>query len=480
MSLRKQTFSGLIWTFLDTFLINGLSFVAMIYIARLLGPEEFGLIGMITVFIAVGASLVDSGLSTSIIRTKDADNSDFSTVFYLNIAVSFLVYVILFLSAPLIAQFFKQDILIGILRLYCISFIISAFSSIQLAKLTREMHFKKIMQLNVPGTLISIIVGIVLSLKGFGVWSIVWMQLTKEVLHSLILWIFSSWKPTLLFSKERMKFHYGFGYKLMLSGLLNTIFDNIYNIVIGRLYSVQSLGYFERARAFNLYPVTTLTGIISRVTYPLLSRIQDEKEKISKVYKQLIQFSFFITAPLMFGGAAVAKPLFELVLGDQWLPAVPYFQILCLASMFLPIHSFNLNILKVFGRSDLFLKLEVYKKMVIVLGIVVAFPFGILGLIWSSVISSFIALLINTHYSQNLINYKTGRQLLDMLPTFLIAGLISVVMYVAVLLLSYYSLWFQVILPALLGMCLYLVIHVFLKSKPLEFGMQLLKINKNI
>lgn len=475
MSLRKQTFSGLIWTFLDTFLISGISFIAMIYIARILGPEEFGLIGMITVFIAIGTSLVDSGLSSSIIRTKDADNTDYSTVFYLNLGMSFLVYIILFLSAPLIAQFFKQDILTGVVRLYCISFIISAFSAIQLAKLNREMKFKKIMQFNIPGTLISIIIGIVLSLRGFGVWSIVWMQLTKQLIQSLLLWFFSNWKPSLIFSKRKMKFHYGFGYKLMMSGLLNTIFDNIYNIVIGRLYSVQSLGYFERARAFNLYPVTTLTGIISKVTYPLLSTIQDEKERISLVYKQLLQFSFFITAPLMFGAAAIAEPLFGLVLGEQWMPAVTYFQILCLASIFLPIHAFNLNILKVFGRSDLFLKLEVYKKVVIILGIAIAFPFGVIGLIWSSVASSFIALLINTHYSQNLINYKTGKQLLDMLPTFLIAGMISGIMYVFVMLLAGYSEWFRIIIPSLIGILSYFGFSLIFKSKSLQFGLQLIK-----
>lgn len=475
MSLKKQTLSGLVWTFMDTFFVSGLSFVAMIYIARILGPTEFGLIGMISVFIGIGTSMVDSGLSSSIIRTKDADNRDFSTVFYLNLGMSSMVFAIMFISAPFIAKFFSQPILTGVVRLYCFSFIISAFSAIQLAQLNREMEFKKIAKYNAPGTLAGIIVGIFLSLIGYGVWSIVWMQLTKQLVQSLILWISSSWKPTLCFSKEKMKYHYGFGYKLMLSGLLNTVFENSYNIVIGRFFTVQSVGFFERARSFNNYPVTTLTGIIGKVTYPLLSKIQGEQERISRVYKQLLQFSFFITAPFMLGAAAIAKPLFLLVLGEQWLAAVPYFQILCLASIFLPIHSFNLNMLKVYGRSDLFLKLEILKKSVIMVGIVIALPFGIIALVWSSVIASFIALLINTHYSQKLIDYKTGRQLLDMLPTFLIAGTVAAGMLLVAKVLPQQNLWLQVIVPTILGVIVYLGISLVLKRPSIQFGLHLIK-----
>lgn len=475
MSLRKQTYSGLTWTFLDTFFLNGVSFLAMLYIARILGPKEFGLIGMITVFITIGTSLVDSGLSSSIIRTKHANNRDFSTVFYLNLGMSFLIYLILFLVAPLIAQFFRQDILTGVVRLYCLSFIISAFSAIQLAQLNRNMNFKKILQYNIPGTLIGIGVGIILSLKGFGVWSIVWMQLTKLSIQSILLWLYSSWKPTMYFSKERMNYHYGFGYKLMLSGLLATIFENVYNIIIGRFYSVQSLGYFERARAFNQYPVALIIGIISKVTFPLLSKIQDEKERLAYIFKQMLQFAFFITAPLMLGLAAIASPLFQLVLGDKWMPAVPFFQIICLSNMFAPIHTFNQNTFKVFGRSDLLLRLEVYKKIIISIGILIALPFGILGLIWSSVITSFITMLINTYYSQHLINYKTGRQLLDMLPTILIAGFISLLMFLTVYISKGHSLYFQIVIPTILGIIAYLGINVLFKTSSMQFALHLIK-----
>lgn len=473
--LRKQTFSGLIWTFADTFLLRGVSFIGTIVIARLLGPTEFGLIGMISVFIAIGTSLVDSGLSSSLIRTQDANDTDFSTVFYLNLGMSFVVYLSLFLSAPYIALFYSQPILTDIIRLYCFSFIIAAFSSIQLAILDKEMQFRKMMLYNIPGVLIGVSVGIALGYLGYGVWSIVWMYLTIQIIQSLVLWSFSKWKPTRTFSKEKMKYHYGFGYKLMLSGLLDTVFKNIYNILIGKFFSVKSLGFYERANTFNEYPVSILTSIIARVSYPLMAKMQMEKERLAAVYKQLLQFTFFITAPLMLGAAAIAKPLFLLVLGTQWLPAVPFFKIICLASMLYPIHAFNINVLKVSGRSDLFLKLEIVKKIIVVISILIAFQFGIYGLVWSSVVTSFLSLIINTHYSSDLINYTTKNQLLDMLPTFLLSVVIFIIMTYIVSLLETYSIYLQIILPTLIGFLFYILFNYLIKSVSLLFAIKLLK-----
>ncbi len=479
MSLKKQTFSGLLWTFADTFLLKGVSFIAIIILARLLGPREFGLIGMISVFIAIGTSLVDSGLSSSIIRTSDTDDSDFSTVFYLNLIISFLVYIILFFGAPFIAEFYHQEVLTNIIRLYCFSFIISAFSAVQLAILDKEMQFRRIMQYNIPGILIGVIVGITLGYFGYGVWSIVMMYLTTQTVQSIVLWSFSNWKPTKTFSREKMKFHYKFGYKLMLSGLLDTVFKNIYNVLIGKFFSVQSLGYYERANTFNEYPVTIITGIINKVSYPLLSKIQNDRERISYVYKQMLQLTFFVTTPLMLGAAAVSKPLFLLVLGEQWSPAVPLFKIICLASIFYPIHSFNISVLKVYGRSDLFLKLEIYKKIIVIISIIIAFQFGILGLVWSSVISSFIALLINTHYSSDIIKYSTKRQLLDMLPVFLISSLVFVIMTFLVIQLEMISIYLQIIVPSVVGILFYLTINYIISSTPLMFALKLIKERKS-
>lgn len=475
MSLRKKAIGGVIWTVVDTFVLRGFSFLATIVLARWLGPEEFGLVGMIAVFIAIGTSITDSGLSNSLIRTKDADDKDFSTVFILNLGLSAAVYLLLFISAPYIADFFNQPILTNLVRVYCLSFVISAFSAVQLARLNKNMQFKKITKLNVPGTIVGTLTGLLMGYYGYGVWSIVCMYLVTQLVQSISLWFSSSWRPSMEYSKEKAKYHYGFGYKLMLSGLLNTVFNNIYNIVIGKYYSAKELGFFERSKSFNNYPVTTITGVISRVTFPLLSSLQDEKQRISLVYKKLMQLSFFITAPLMFGAAAVAPPLFLLVLGEQWLEAVPYFQILCLAGMFYPIHAFNLNVFQVYGRSDLFLKLEIIKKVITTIGLLIGFQFGIMGLVWSSVITSYLALFVNTYYSAGMINYSSKNQFLDMLPTLLTSGMMFLVIKYTLNIAINYHLIVQIFIGVIVGFTFYFLINKLFKAAPLIYLLTLLK-----
>jgi O-antigen/teichoic acid export membrane protein len=472
---KKQTISGLFWTFADSFLLRGISFIGTLVIARILGPTEFGIIGMISIFIAIGTSLVDSGMSSSIIRTQNADDNDYSTVFYLNLFISFTVFIILFILAPYIAGFYSQPILTNVIRLYCLSFVISAFSSIQIAILDKEMQFRKMMLYNIPGVIIGVILGISLGYLGYGVWSIVWMYLSIQLIQSIVLWIFSKWKPSRTFSKEKMKYHYSFGYKLMLSSLIDIVFKNIYNILIGKYFSVKSLGFYERANTFNEYPVSILTNIISRVSYPLMANMQMDKQKLAIVYKQILQFTFFITAPLMFGAAAIAKPLFLLVLGEQWLPAVPFFQIISLGSILYPIHAFNINILKVSGRSDLFLKLEIVKKLILVITIVIAFQYGVYGLVWSTVLTSFLSLIINTYHSSSIINYTTKKQLLDMLPTFSLSVFVFIVMTYFLSFLETFSIYLQIIFPAIAGFIVYLFFSYLIRSKPLLFAIKLIK-----
>ena len=478
MSLKQKTIYGIVWSFVDAIFIKGLSFVAMILLARWLGPIEFGLMGMIAVFIGIGTSLVDSGMSSSIIRTKNADNADFSTVFYINMAISLLVYALMFYTAPYISSFYGQVILIDIIRIYCLVFIISAFSAVQLAILNKEMRFKRIMILNAPSIIIGVGVGLFLGYHNYGVWSIVYMYMTTQIILSLLLWITGSWKPSLIFSKEKLKYHYNFGYKLMLSGLLDTIFKNGYNIVIGKYFPVQTLGYYERANRFNDYPSVTLTGIIRKVTYPMLSQLQDDTPKLSKIYRKMLRVAFFVIAPLMLGCAAIAEPLFEMVLGSSWLPAVPFFRVLSIAAILYPIHAFNINVLQVYGRSDLFLKLEIIKKTFLVLGMLVGFQFGIMGLVWSSVFASFMSLLINTHYSSKLINYSTKKQLLDMLPIVLLAGLTFLLMYYSVYLMIDYSNSIQIAFASLVGITFYLGINAFFKVSPMYALITIIKNRK--
>ncbi|NJB72647.1 O-antigen/teichoic acid export membrane protein [Saonia flava] len=479
MSLKQKTVYGILWTFADAFLVKGLSFVSMLLLARWLGPNDFGLIGMLALFIGIGTSLVESGLPASLIRTKKTDNIDFSTVFYMNMAMSLVVYTLLFFIAPYIADFYGQQILVNIIRVYCISFIISAFSTVQLTILQKEMKFKKITLLNVPSTILGVLVGLCLGYNDYGVWSIVAMYLTTQVILSFLLWSTTNWRPSFTFSIEKLQYHYKFGYKLMLSGLLNIVFNNSYHVLIGKYFPLQTLGYYERAQRFNEYPSITITGIVEKVTYPMMAKLQDDKQKLSVIYRKMLRLAFFITAPLMLGVAAMAQPIFEIVLGEEWLPAVPYFQILSIAYMFYPIHAFNINVLKVFGRSDLFLKLEIIKKIIIVVGIVVGFQFGILGLVWSGVLTSFLALLVNTYYSSQLIDYSTKKQLLDMVPILVLAVSACLLMYCVVDGFNNYQNGVQILSATFLGTLFYLSIHSLIKKSPMYDLLAIIK-DRNI
>ncbi len=478
MSLKQKTISGVVWSFAEAAFLKGLSFITMVFLARWLGPIDFGLMGMIAVFIGIGTSLVDSGMSSSIIRTKNADDSDFSTVFYMNMAMSLLVYALMFYTAPYISSFYGQPVLIDIIRIYCLVFIISAFSAVQLAILTKEMRFKRMVLLNAPSIIIGVSVGLFLGYNNYGVWSIVTMYMTTQIILSILLWITGSWKPSLTFSKEKLKYHYNFGYKLMLTGLMDVVFKNSYNIIIGKFFPVQMLGYYERAKRFTQYPSQTITDIVGKVTYPMLAQLQDDTPKLSIIYRSLLRVAFFIIAPLMLGLAAIAEPLFDLILGREWLSAVPYFQVLSLAGMLFPIHAFNINVLKVYGRSDLFLKLEVIKRIILVLALILGFQFGVMGLVWSSVIVSIFSLLINTYYSSKLINYSTKRQLLDMLPILLLASLTFLLMYYSVYLFIDYSNIVQITFASVIGITFYLLIHSFFKASPLYALLTIIKNRK--
>lgn len=465
---------------MDMIVSKGGLFLAQLILARILGPKEFGLIGMIVIFVAIGTSLVDSGLSASLIRTENVNDKDFSTIFLTSLFISLIVYAIIFMVAPLIAVFYKQDILVPILRFYCLSFIISSFSTVQISLLIKSMQFRKLMLLNMPGTVGGISIGLFMGFNGYGIWSIVSMYLFIQFFQSLLLWTFSDWKPSFYFSFKKLNTHVNFGYKLMLSGILNTIFNNIYNVIIGRYFPVQLLGYYERAYAFTQYPVTTMTGIISRVSYPLFVELREKKLEMKRIYKKIQQIAFFISTPMLLILAAMAKPLFLLILGAKWIPAVPLFQILCLSSIFYPLHAFNINLLTTFGRSDLFLKLEIVKKIIILLSIVIAFPFGIYGLVWSTVFISIITLIINTYYSRTLINYSFFDQLKDNIKTLVISIITALLVFLTVTFLSFYSLVSQILLGIVVAFFLYLLLSSYLKSKPYIYLFMIIEKRKKL
>ncbi len=477
MTLKKAATSGLLWTFIDTAVSRGIGLVASIILARLLFPEDFGLMGMIYIITSIAATLVDSGLTASLIRTKFIKSIDYSTIFYTNIFVSILLYGIVYATAPLIADFYQEFVLVNILRVYGLIFVINAFSAVQIARFTKKMQFKKLMIYNIPGVLIGSIAGVFMAYNGYGVWSIVCMQLLTQSVLALTLWIMSDWKPKKEFSTIKLKTHYNFGYKLMFSGLLNAGFNNIYNVLIGKFFSTGMLGQFERAKSYNDYPVTILTTMIGKVSYPLLANIQDEKERLILVYKRILKFAFFVSAPLMLTLSAVGKPLFLFVLGEKWETAATFFQILCFAGLLYPIHAFNLNLLKVLGRSDLFLKLEILKKCIIVIFVAMTFHYGIYGLVWSMLLSSVGALFVNTYYTNKLIGYSVWNQFSDLKLSALLSALMFIMMWFVLSRLDGFSLLFQIVIPAITGLSFYVVTNSVFKNDSFQL---LLELKKNL
>lgn len=428
-SLKEKAVKGVGWSFIDNIANQGITFLVGIILARILSPAEFGILGMITIFIAISNSIIDSGFSNALIRKTDAKRIDYNTVFLFNLAVSVLFYGILYLSSPAISRFFKEPQLISITRVMGLLLFINAFGIIQRTLLVKRVDFKTQTKVSVIASLGSAVVGIGMALMGYGVWSLVGQQLSRQFLNTLFLWVFNNWRPVLEFSKRSFKELFGFGSKLLLSGLLDTIYRNIYYIIIGRFYSAAQLGQYTRAEQFNNAFSSNLTSVVQRVSYPVLSSIKDEPERLRDAYRKVIRSSMLITFACMLGLAATAKPVILLLIGEKWLVAVKFLQIICFSGMLYPLHAINLNILQVKGRSDLFLKLEIIKKILAIGPICLGIFLGIEYMLLGSVFNGFLAYYLNSRYSANLINYSTKEQVLDILPTFIVSFIVASVMW---------------------------------------------------
>lgn len=466
IGLKKKSMLGAIWTFIDIFINKGVYFIATIILARIIGPEEFGLIGMITLFVSIGNTLIDSGMSTSLLRSNDVSSKDYSTVFHTTVFMSVVIYVILYLLAPFISEFYKQPKLISIIRVYCIGFLINSLRSIHNVKLIKELNFKKLTLINLPGNIVSVVIAIYLGYSGFGVWSLVWLFLVNQLITTTIMWFKNNWKPKFEFYPSLFKYHFNFGYKLVLSAQLNTIFENINNVIIGKFYDIKLLGFYDRAYTLNNYPASVLSGIIMKVSLPLFASIKHDTKRLQNAYKIIMQIAFLISACVLGFAALFAKELVYLTLGDEWQPIVPIFRVLSLSFILYPFHSLNINVLSLFGRSDLFLRLEVAKKVILILVLLACFRFGIMGLVWSNVITSFLALFVNTYYSSKFLNYTTSRQILDLFPTILVILLTMAIIFSFSIIIDTSNHLFLLIISIFMGLFTLIVICELIKLSP--------------
>ena len=416
-SLKSKTVKGTLWSSIERFSVQGIQFIVMIIMARILTPSDYGLVGMIAIFIAVSQSLIDSGFSQALIRKQDRDESDNSTVFYFNIAVGMTLYLILFISAPAIARFYDEPQLTIITRVVGLGLLFNSLGVVQRAIFTTTLNFKTQAKATLIGASTSGVVGVSMAYTGFGVWAIVTQQITNIVLVNTFLWIFSKWRPILTFSKTSFKTLFSFGSKLMISGLIDTLYKNMYLIVIGKVFRAQDLGYYTRAHQFSDFASSNFTGIFQRVSYPVLCTIQNNDQRLADVYRRLLKTSSFIIFPLMAGIAAVATPMIDTILTSKWIFAARILQILCLAQMWYPVHAINLNLLQVKGRSDLFLRLEIIKKIIGVAVLCATLPFGLIAVCWGVLLNSLLSLIINTHYTGKFINLGFLAQIKDLFPT---------------------------------------------------------------
>ncbi|MHC0447279.1 lipopolysaccharide biosynthesis protein [Flavobacterium sp. 3-218] len=468
MSLRKQAVSGMIWTFLQQFGSQLISFVVSMVLARLLLPEEFGLIGMLTIFMGIGSALFNGGLTSSLIRTQECSQEDYSTVFYFNFLGSILIYGILFIAAPWIAKFYHQPQLTIITRVYGLTFIFSAFGTVQNTILTRELKFKKLAIISVPALVISSVVGIVMAYLNYGVWSLILSTLVNTFFVSFFLWFSADWYPKLIFSKDKFIQHFYYGYKLTISAILETVFTNIYQIVIGRFYSPALVGYYTRANTLMMLPVGNISGALNKVVFPLFSKVQDDLPRFRNSYKQIMQMVLFIVTPIIVLMGLLAKPLIILLFTDKWLAVVPIFKIICFTGILYPIHLYNLIVLEVKGRSDLFLKLEIFKKILLTIILIVSFFYGFYALLWGQLIFSILALFINTHYAGKILKYSMWQQIRDILPIFIFAVVMATITFIVDRVLSSQIDIVRLILGSLSGGLTYILVAYLFKFESIQ------------
>lgn len=458
----------MVWTYSQQFGTQIFSFVVSIILARLLLPEEFGLIGMLAIFMGVGTALFEGGMTSSLIRIKEVNDDDFSTVFIFNLIVSVLVYALLFIAAPYIADFYHQSTLKLITRLYGLTFIFSAFGAVQNTILTRNLNFKKQTLIALPALLISSIVGVILAFQNYGVYSLVFSALVNAFLTSLFLTVSSEWKMKLDFDKAKFNLHFNYGYKMTLSSILDTVFINIYQIIIGRYYSANLVGLYSRSNQLLMLPVGNVSGALNKVIFPLFSKVQDDIPRFRSLYKRIMLLVLFIVTPIVVLMGVLAQPLIVFLFTDKWIEAVPIFQIICFTGVLYPIHMYNLVVLQVMGRSDLFLKLEIIKKVVLAVIIFISFFYGFYALLWGQLIASVIALFINTHYAGKMLSYTMWQQMNDLLPIFLSALIIGIACYGIDNMLSNYDDIVRLIITGCFGITLYLLTAFIFKFQSIQ------------
>ncbi len=460
-SLKAQAIRGVIWGFLDRIGQQGISFVIMMILARLLVPAQFGLVGMLAIFMEVARAFIDSGFSAALIQKKEVTDVDICSAFYVNVLIGLVAMGLFWIGAPWVAAFYHQPILTPLMRVQSLNLVIGSLACVHFALLCRRIDFKTQLKIGLVATSLSGTIGIIMAFRGFGVWSLVTQYLASTFFVTVLLWITIRWRPKLVFSLASVREMFGFGSRLLASGLLNTFFEDLYLVVIGRLVSPTHLGLYNSARRIQTLATTNTTTVITRVAFPVFSRIQDDPVRLKRSLRKAMTLLALIHFPIMTGLALVAKPMVYVLLSPKWAASVPWLQLLCIVGATYPFQALLLNLLKAKGRSDLFFNLEVLKKILTVIVIAITYRWGVAGLIWGQIVLSVLGYYINSYYVIRLVHYSLKEQLADLAPY---AG-VSALMGFGVYLVQFVSLpneVFQLAAEVLLGTALYVVLsYVF-------------------
>lgn len=473
-NLKKQTKQGVIWSAVQRFSLQGTQFVITLFMARLLSPREYGIVGMLSIFLAISGVFIDCGFTSALTRKQDRTHEDLCTVFWFNIVIACIAYVILFIGAPYISAFYNMPELTLLTRVLGLTVIIGAFNSVQYTLLVTKLDFKSITKVTLPTTILSGIIGILCAYFGFSYWALVISAIFSTTMGVICYWHFSDWRPSLSFSKSSFKEMFSFGSKLLLTSLIDTTYNNLYGLVIGKKFSANVLGNYTRAESYANFPSISVSGVMQRVTYPVLCKIQNNNTDLRESYRKFLKLTAFVIFPMMFGLSALAKPFVILVIGQQWSFCAELLQILCFSLIWYPIHAINLGILQVKGRTDLSLRLEIIQKILGTLILFVAIPWGIIVLCYSRIINSFLCLFINTHYSGKLINLSIFQQLADFLPTLLSSTIMFILMKISTKPIE--SLLLQLIVGIIVGLASYFIVSYIINKEMLKSCIGLIKL----
>jgi O-antigen/teichoic acid export membrane protein len=453
-NLKVKTMRALSWGMLESLGVHVVRFCIGVLLARLLFPEQFGLIGMLWIFIAVAQSFTDSGYGLALIQKKEVTPVDTSTIFYFNIAVGLAATGVVCSVAPWIAAFYNQPILTPLTRAMSLVIFINSFSIIHSNMLHKHMDFKMLTKVSMGENLLAGVIGVAMAVAGFGVWSLVAQQVSAAFFRTLFLWLLYAWRPLRTFSMESLKQLFGFGSRMLASGLIDQIFSNIYFVVIGKLFSAADLGYYTRAKSIQELPANTVSGLFARVTFPLFSRLQDDPVGLKRGMRKSLSLLMMVNLPMMFGLAVIAEPLIHVMLTEKWAECIPYLELLCFYGLLHPVNLLNLNLLLSLGRSELYLRLEIIKKVLIVICVATTWPWGIPAMIYGLILFSVVSCYLSSYYTGELIGYPLQEQLRDILPYFIISGLMGIVIY-ALDFLPFPNHWSMLLVNVVTGVSVY-------------------------